>query len=111
MQSASKYVVATIALLCWSAVSSAQVIPGTHAKALDGSAVSFPRSDSPKPLLLIIGFSHKSDKQCESWSKRLKAAYMNEPRMAYYELADFQGVPSFVMWMVLHGVRREVPER
>jgi hypothetical protein len=35
---------------------------------------------------------------------------MSEPRIDYYELADFQGGPSFVMWMILHGMRREIPK-
>ncbi len=35
---------------------------------------------------------------------------MDDPGVAYYELADFQGVPSFVMRMILHGIRRQTPK-
>lgn len=37
-------------------------------------------------------------------------AYETDPRIDYYELTDFQGVPSFVMKMILHGMRRSVKE-
>jgi len=110
MQNAWKYALGTIGFLCSCVLSCAQTIPATQAKALDGSSVNFPRNDSPKPLLFVIGFSHKSANQCKSWSQRLKPIYARDPRIAYYELADFQGVPSFVMWMILHGMRREVPK-
>lgn len=96
--------------LCAGALASAQVVPPTHAKTLKGSVVTFPQTDSPKALLLLVGFSHESSKQCDKWNGRLKASYLNDSHVAYYELADFQGVPSFVMWMILHGMRRAIPE-
>lgn len=34
---------------------------------------------------------------------------MSESRVDYYELADIEGVPSFVMSFLLHG-RRKVPK-
>ena len=86
----------------------AQTVPQTHANALDGSAVSFPPSGSP--LLLVISFSHKAGDQLEDWDKRLKADYLKDPRVAYYQLSDFQGVPSFIMHLILHGMRRSVPQ-
>ena len=85
-----------------------QSVPQTQEKALDGSAVSFPNNG--KLLLLVIGFTHKSDKQCEGWNQKLKAAYFHNPQVAYYEMADFQGVPSFVMWMISHGLHRKIPK-
>lgn len=85
-----------------------QSVPQTQEKALDGSVVSFPNNG--KLLLLVIGFTHKSDKQCEGWNQKLKAAYFHNPRVAYYEMADFQGVPSFVMWMISHGLHRKIPK-
>jgi len=85
-----------------------QSIPQTQEKALDGSAVNIPNNG--KSLLLVIGFTHKSDKQCDGWNQKLKSAYLHNPRVAYYEMADFQGVPSFVMWMISHGLRRKIPK-
>ncbi len=87
----------------------AQVVPTTTAKALDGTAIVFPRPDSRKPLLLVIGFSHKSDGDFKQWNQRMLSPYLSDPHIDYYELADLQGVPSFVKGMILHGMRREVP--
>ena len=91
-------------------LSRAQGVPPTQAKTLNGTAVSFPGVDSRKSLLLLIGFSHESSKQCDKWNRRLKPAYWSESRVDYYQVADFQGVPSLVMRMILHGMRREVPK-
>ena len=33
---------------------------------------------------------------------------MHESSIDYYELADFEGVPSFVMNFILHGMRRKI---
>jgi len=109
MVSTRKHFLAAAAYFCLAAASSAQQVPATHAEALDKSVVTFPQSNGAKALLLLISFSHKGEKQCDVWNARLKPAYLTEPRVAYYELADFQGVPSFVMRMILHGLRRQVP--
>ena len=87
----------------------AQTVPQTQAEALDNSVVRFPPSEGGKALLLLISFSHKGEKECDNWNQRLKPTYIHHVRVDYYELADFQGVPSFIMHMILHGLRRQVP--
>jgi hypothetical protein len=88
----------------------AQDIPATTATALDGSAIVLPKPASQKPLLVIVGFSHKSSGDMNRWNQRALSSYLADPRIDYYELADLQGVPSFVRAMILHGMRREVPK-
>lgn len=88
----------------------AQNVPPTKATALDGSAVSFPKAASPKPLLVIVGFSRRSSGDFKEWNQRALSPYLTDPHIDYYELADLQGVPSFVRTMILHGMRREVPK-
>jgi hypothetical protein len=105
-----KHIAAAITFLCFATLGRAQEVPATQAEALDKSAVTFPQSGSEKTLLFLIGFSHKSEKECDRWNERLKPAYMSEPHVAYYELADFQGVPSFVMRLIVHGMRRKIPK-
>jgi hypothetical protein len=87
----------------------AQQIPATHAKTIDGSSVSFPDAASGKPLLFLVGFSHQSGTPCQAWDKRLSPLYLNDSRILYYQAADFQGVPSFVLKMILHGMKKEIP--
>jgi hypothetical protein len=104
-----KHLAAVITSVCLAVHCAAQQVPVTHAKALDDSVVSFPQSGSAKPLLLVLGFSHKSEKQCDNWNDRLRPSFMKDARVSYYEMADFQGVPSFVMRMILHGIRKKIP--
>ena len=35
---------------------------------------------------------------------------MHNPKVAYYEMADFQGMPSVMMWMISHGLHRKIPK-
>lgn len=110
MPNLTRHLATTITLVGLAAFCPAQQVPATNAKALDKSEVIFPRSESGKTILLVVSFSHKGEKQCDRWNEKLKPLYLTEPRVAYYELADFQGVPSFVMRMVMHGLRRKLPK-
>ncbi|HEX6496119.1 MAG TPA: hypothetical protein VF018_11585 [Acidobacteriaceae bacterium] len=87
----------------------AQIVPTTTAKTLDGTTIVIPRPESRKPLLLLVGFSHKSSEDFKQWNQRMLSAYLSDPRIDYFELADLQGIPSFVQGMILHGMRRQVP--
>ena len=87
----------------------AQQIPATQAPTLDGTTVSFPHEASGRPLLFVIGFSHKSSDQVEEWNKRLSPLYLKSTHVFYYQVADLTGAPSFTMKMILHGMRKQVP--
>jgi hypothetical protein len=88
----------------------AQTIPPVKAKALDGSEVVLPQPDSPHYLILTIGFSHKSGQPSSAWGKRLVAEYSSNPHVAIYQLAELEAAPSFIRGMILHGMRKDVPE-
>ena len=87
----------------------AQQIPDTQTKALDGSSVHVPDASSGKPLLFVIGFSHQSSDPCGAWNKRISPLYLNDSSILYYEAADLQNVPSLVLRMVLHGMKKDIP--
>jgi hypothetical protein len=89
--------------------SHAQQIPATQAKTLDGTAVSFPDAATGKPLLFVIGFSHKGGEQCREWNKQLAPVYLKDAHVLYYEAAVLAGVPSLVMKIILHGMRKDIP--
>ena len=88
----------------------AQQIPKTELTTLDGVRLVIPKDANSKPLLLLLTFSHKGADDAAAWNKQFKAAYASDRRIDYYELSDFQGVPPFVMKMILHGMRRSVKE-
>ena len=99
-----------LALICiFVPLCRSQQIPFTQAKTIDGSSVEFPNAESDKPLLFVVGFSHQSSSACQTWNKRLSPLYLKDPRVLYYQAADFQGVPSLITRMILHGMRRQVP--
>ena len=100
-------------LLLMAAISFPQTIPRTEFTTLTGQSVSLPKVGSKKPLLLMLSFSHKASNDAAKWNTSFKVPYASDRRVEYYELADFQGVPPFVMRMILHGMRRSLhePER
>jgi hypothetical protein len=87
-----------------------QVIPEVESRTLDGGAVALPPAEGPKPLLLMLGFSHKSWDDFQNWNHRFKAPPATDSRVQYFELVDLQGLPSVISRMVLHGMRRSVKE-
>jgi hypothetical protein len=90
--------------------SGAQNIPPVDATTLDNGHVVLPVPGSTKPLLVFMTFSHKGSDDVAAWNRDFHSRYETDPRIDYCELADFQGVPSFIMTMILHGMRRSVSE-
>jgi len=87
-----------------------QQIPRTEFTTLTGTKGAVPREGGAKPLVILISFSHKGADDLTAWNKLFKSRYEGDPRVDYFELADFEGVPSLVMKMILHGMKRSVPE-
>jgi hypothetical protein len=86
----------------------AENLPETHSKALDGTAVAFPGRGGGKPLLVMVGFSHQSSGQFESWNKEIFGAFWGSKAVDCYAIVELQGVPRFVNPLILHGMRREI---
>jgi hypothetical protein len=99
-----------LALIALAPHGRAQQIPSTSIDTLSGGHVVVPVPASTKPLIVLISFSHKGGDDAEAWNKLFKVPYETDHRVDYCELADFQGVPSLIMKMILHGMRREVHE-
>lgn len=91
------------------ALSSAQSIPAIKAKALDNSEIILPSPGSQQFLILIVGFTRKSGKLCEVWSKKIAADYNTDTRIAYFSLPVLQSAPSLVRPMIVYGMRKGVP--
>jgi hypothetical protein len=72
-------------LFCFTAaLSSAQSFPVIKAKALDNSEIILPSPGSRQFLILIVGFSQKSGKLCEVWSKKISADYHADSRIVQF---------------------------
>lgn len=85
----------------------AQTIPPVNSKALDNSAIVLPDAVSQKPLILVIGFSHKSGEVCTPWGKRLAADFQGDSRISYYQIPVLEGAPSMIRPMILRGMRKD----
>jgi hypothetical protein len=93
------------------ALSSAQSIPAIRAKALDDSEITLPGPGSRQVLILIVGFSRKSGKVCEDWSRKISADYHADNRVAYFSLPVLESAPSLVRPMIVYGMRKGVPKK
>jgi hypothetical protein len=100
-----------LSLFCFAAplLCSAQSIPAIKAKALDNSEIILPNPGSRQFLILIVGFSQKSGKLCEAWSKKISTDYHADTRIAYFSLPVLQSAPSLVRPMIIYGMRKGVP--
>ena len=97
-------------LFCFTAaLSSAQSFPAIKAKALDNSEIILPSPGSQQFLILIVGFSRKSGKLCEVWSKKISAGYHADSRIAYLSLPILESAPFLVRPMIVYGMRKSVP--
>ncbi|HEX3985608.1 MAG TPA: hypothetical protein VHX13_03270 [Acidobacteriaceae bacterium] len=88
----------------------AQQIPAIDVTTLSNGHVVLPAPNSIKPILIVIAFSAKGGDDSGAWNKRFQPAYTKDSRFDYLELADFQGIPPFIMKMIMHGMRRSVQE-
>ena len=88
----------------------AQSIPVVKAKALDNSEITLPNSGGGRILILIVGFSRKGGEICQLWGKKISADYHADARIAYFVVPVLQSAPSLIRPMILHGMRKDVPE-
>jgi hypothetical protein len=98
-----------LSFFCFTAaLCSAQSIPAIKARALDNSEIILPNPGSRQFLILIVGFSQKSGKLCEVWSKKISADYHADTRIAYFSLPVLQSAPSLVRPIIVYGMRKGV---
>lgn len=103
-------VLLALALIFAALPACAQQIPHIDVTTLSDGRVVLPASGSMKPIVIVIAFSAKGGDDSGAWNKRFQPVNTNDSRFDYLELADFQGVPTFIMKMILHGMRRSVQE-
>jgi hypothetical protein len=101
--------VATIVFLGLGRTGSAQTIPAIKAKTLDDIEMVLPKPGSQQPIILVLGFSHKSSEPCAPWGLRLAADFRNDARVSYYQIAVLQDAPSFVRGLIVRGMRDHTP--
>lgn len=99
-------------LLCASALAmSGERLPLITGTSLSGAAVAVPEPAPGRPMILLFGFSRKSGEQVQQWAKRVAADFGSDSRMGCYDFAVLEGVPGFVKPMILHAMKKDLPEK
>jgi len=79
-------------------------IPITHGTALDGHAVSLPH-DLKQATVLILGFSRNSADATTAWEKAVHASLA----ASYFDMPMLASAPAFVRPIIVHSIRKQVP--
>jgi hypothetical protein len=107
----TSFVRVTIYLLCSVARLSAdlQAMPKTECQSLSGHAVVLPEAAAGHQAVIVIGFSHGSQKAMERWDKEIGAQVQAKADVPLYNLAVIQDAPRFVRGMITHSMKALVP--
>lgn len=84
-------------------------MPVTHAQTLSGHDLTIPDALAGHPAVIVIGFSHGSQKAMERWDKEIGAQVTAKPGVPLYNIAVIQDAPKFVRGMIKGGMRSAVP--
>lgn len=86
------------------------VVPSIRTTALDGHAVELPAALSGHLTVLILGFGKHSAEATTAWEKPVRTQFAHPPAIGFYDMAMLQEVPSFVRSLVVHSIRKKVPD-
>src|SRR5262249_19870454 len=94
----------TLAVLCLAQpLQGQQGFPQVQGETLAGKKVELPGAFGGQAVV-ILGFSHGSQKQTKEWGQRLRG------ERAVWSVAVLQDVPKLVRGMVVHGIKSGVPK-
>ena len=97
----------TLLLFCSAAM--AEQLPRLEFENVPGKKVTLPDAAAGHPAVLVIGFSHASQKQTKPWSEKLNHAYSPGSLVLVFSVAALEDVPRLVRGMATHGIRGGVP--
>jgi hypothetical protein len=97
-----------VTLFCAAAL--AEQFPSLEFENLPGAKVTLPDAAAGHTAVLVIGFSHASQKQTRPWSDKLNHAYPRAGEVMVFSVAALEDVPRLVRRMATHGIRSGVPE-
>jgi len=84
-------------------------MPMTQAQSLSGHDVTLPGAIAGHPAVIVIGFSHGSQKAMERWDKEIGAQVTAKPGVPLYNIAVIQDAPKFVRGMIKGSMKALVP--
>jgi hypothetical protein len=86
-----------------------QPMPTTQAQSLSGHDVVLPTAVAGHPAVIVIGFTHGSQKSIERWDKEIGAQVTSRPGVPLYNIAVIQDAPKFVRSIIKSSMKALVP--
>jgi hypothetical protein len=87
----------------------ASTVPGFEADTLSGTHLTMPQAAQGPVSLLIIGFTHGSNRQTSEWARKTQPL-ANAHVCEIWSLAVLEQVPRLVRGTAVRGIRRGVPK-
>jgi hypothetical protein len=84
-------------------------MPTIEGQSLSGHQVVLPEAVAGQRAILVIGFSHGSQKAMERWDKEIDEQVRAGSDVPLYNIAVIQDAPRFVRGMITHGMKGTVP--
>jgi hypothetical protein len=84
-------------------------MPTTQAQSLSGHEVILPSATTGHQAVIVIGFSHGSQKLMERWDKEIGAQVNAKPGVPLYNIAVLQDAPKLIRGMITHSMKALVP--
>lgn len=97
-------------ICCLCAAALAEQFPKLEFENLPGKTVTLPDAAAGHPAVLVVGFTHASQKQTKPWSDKLQRAFPKAGGVMVFSVAALEDVPRLVRGMATHGIRSGVPE-
>lgn len=88
----------------------ADQLPKLEGENLNGKPVEIAEAAAGHPAILVIGFTHGSQKQTQEWSRRLTQEFPDPAQVKVYSVAVLEDAPRLVRGMAVHGMKSGVPK-
>lgn len=100
-------ILATFLLLLTATGDAAEPFPRVECETLSNHTIVLPESVACSPALIIMGFTHESQKQLEEWGKR---AQVELGPGTFYTAVVLEAAPRLVRGMITRGIKGNTPK-
>ena len=97
-------------VLLSASIAAAQQFPRLEEENLNGQRVVLPDAAAGKVAVLVLGFSHASQKPTEAWARRTLDTFGKNSGFVLYQLAVLEDAPRFIRGMIIARIKKGVPE-
>jgi len=85
-------------------------LPVLQGEYLSGQRANLPQDSSGRVALLMLGFTYESRFAVESWAKRFRQDFGNQPKVTFFEIPMIGGLARMGKWFIDGGMRRGTPK-